>query len=183
MGTGKSLAMVGAMAPNSGIVGGATSFLVQEEELPFAGWSRGAMLALWMGYCAYTIIGVHSTWFIFGRDPLSVGIINGSLVSIDLWSFIHTLVFCGIGWCFPSNFWSVFAGGCLFEVVEVTIAWLQIIPNLEYGKRSLPIQFGIYGLIHLVTSWGQFCSANGFCTSARFESWANPNGDSHLRLA
>jgi len=106
-------------------------FAVREDELPFAGWSRGSMLALWMGYCAYTVIGVHSTWFIFGHDPLSVGIINGSLVSIDLWSFIHSLVFCGIGWCFPNNFWSVFAGGCLFEVVEMTIAWLQIIPNLE----------------------------------------------------
>ena len=160
----------------------------------------------------------------------TVGIINGSLVSIDLWSFIHTLVFCGIGWsvplfkcwahvqfvfrCFPSNFWSVFAGGCFFEVhgtatrdmnpmfagcrdddsvasdyskfrgrFHIKSPWLICAECRQYGKRSSPIQFGIYGLIRLVISWGQFCSANGLCTSARWQSWGNLNGDSHLRLA
>ena len=96
---------------------------VMAEELPFAGWSRASMLAMWMGYCAFTILGVHCTWWVFGRDPLSLVIIHGDLVrwplwmilfaadllmgcgvrddcrSIDVWSFIHTLVFFGIGWC------------------------------------------------------------------------------------
>eukprot|EP00470_Lotharella_oceanica_P011314 CAMPEP_0170179250 /NCGR_PEP_ID=MMETSP0040_2-20121228/17080_1 /TAXON_ID=641309 /ORGANISM="Lotharella oceanica, Strain CCMP622" /LENGTH=120 /DNA_ID=CAMNT_0010423211 /DNA_START=102 /DNA_END=464 /DNA_ORIENTATION=+ len=56
--------------------------------------------------------------FLAGYDPLNIALIATDYVSIDVWSFVHTFTFIGLGFLVPDQRLIFFCFGALWELVE-----------------------------------------------------------------
>ncbi len=66
--------------------------------------------------CAALVVSLHSLNFVTGYDPLHIVFISTDFVSIDLWSFVHTFTFAGLGFLVPSRMGLFFLFGAIWEV-------------------------------------------------------------------
>ncbi|KAL6072369.1 hypothetical protein QOT17_005508 [Balamuthia mandrillaris] len=72
--------------------------------------------------CLTLVVALHWVQKTLGWDPLAIPFVNGELVSIDSWSFIHVATFACLGFLFPCRpFWFLFYG-ILWEVLEHFLA-------------------------------------------------------------
>ncbi|GAB5355249.1 hypothetical protein AAMO2058_000189500 [Amorphochlora amoebiformis] len=91
---------------------------INDTDLPFAKISRATLVFYFLCCCAALVVTLHTMNFIAGYDPLDYGLIVTEYISIDLWSFIHTFTFIGLGFLVPDNAPIFFLFGCLWELTE-----------------------------------------------------------------
>ncbi|KCV68868.1 hypothetical protein H696_04287 [Fonticula alba] len=96
-------------------------------------------------------------------DPLSSLGINGPLVSIDLWSFLHVLWFAVCGFLYPGRMGTLMMYGILWEVVEWLMGglidqfWRERVVNLLWDLwfNLLGYRLGEYALIAVLERLGR----------------------------
>jgi len=82
------------------------------------------------------VIGMKSMHFWLGFDPLLIPIVDGDLVSIDMWSFVHTGTFLGLGFLVPDNMIQFFCFGLAWEVVEWTCQEVDTMGMNDFWRES-----------------------------------------------
>eukprot|EP00467_Chlorarachnion_reptans_P003429 CAMPEP_0114512912 /NCGR_PEP_ID=MMETSP0109-20121206/15255_1 /TAXON_ID=29199 /ORGANISM="Chlorarachnion reptans, Strain CCCM449" /LENGTH=116 /DNA_ID=CAMNT_0001692681 /DNA_START=170 /DNA_END=523 /DNA_ORIENTATION=- len=88
--------------------------------------------------------------FVAGYDPLDHGLIATEYVSIDLWSFIHTFTFLGLGFLVPDQMGMFFMFGALWELLEfiacnVNFMGVQAVWNERFVNTVWDLWFNSIG--------------------------------------
>mmetsp|Transcript_23344 Transcript_23344/g.41301 ORF Transcript_23344/g.41301 Transcript_23344/m.41301 type:complete len:160 (-) Transcript_23344:182-661(-) len=91
---------------------------IDDVDLPFAGTSRSWLVVYFLLCTAVLVVSLHTINYVAGYDPLNIALIATDYVSIDLWSFIHTFCFAGLGFLVPDHMGLFFVFGALWEVFE-----------------------------------------------------------------
>jgi len=89
---------------------------ISHDELPFPKSSRIQLIVYFLCCCSILVVTLHTMNFVTGYDPLDYGLIVTDYISIDVWSFIHTFTFVGLGFLVPGRMAMFFLFGALWEV-------------------------------------------------------------------
>eukprot|EP00466_Bigelowiella_natans_P003991 jgi/Bigna1/86890/estExt_fgenesh1_pg.C_140222 len=76
---------------------------ISHDELPFPKSSRIQLIVYFLCCCSILVVTLHTMNFVTGYDPLDYGLIVTDYISIDVWSFIHTFTFVGLGFLVPAS--------------------------------------------------------------------------------
>jgi len=84
--------------------------------------SRRNVMFIFLCIALSSVITLNVAQHLIGYDPLASKFINGDLVQIDSWSFIHLFVFACCGSVFPSNLSIYMLTGIIWEIIEYILA-------------------------------------------------------------
>ncbi|KAL6052086.1 hypothetical protein QOT17_018800 [Balamuthia mandrillaris] len=94
--------------------------------------------------CLTLVVALHWVQKTLGWDPLAIPFVNGELVSIDSWSFIHVATFACLGFLFPCRpFWFLFYG-ILWEVLEHFLAEDGVFWHLHLFSDEQVLNFSTF---------------------------------------
>eukprot|EP00051_Salpingoeca_urceolata_P006607 m.87323 g.87323 ORF g.87323 m.87323 type:complete len:156 (+) comp14905_c0_seq3:191-658(+) len=95
-----------------------------EAEVPFRK-QRWPLFFLYAAFCSFMVVAMHAFHAHMGGDPLVNQWFHGPMISIDTWSFMHVMLFFGIGALFPDLTWTIFAYGIVWEILEYGLTFTK----------------------------------------------------------
>mmetsp|Transcript_14317 Transcript_14317/g.17154 ORF Transcript_14317/g.17154 Transcript_14317/m.17154 type:complete len:157 (+) Transcript_14317:43-513(+) len=123
---------------------------ISHDELPFPKSSRIQLIVYFLCCCSILVVTLHTMNFVTGYDPLDYGLIVTDYISIDVWSFIHTFTFVGLGFLVPGRMAMFFLFGALWELLEfiacnINFMGVQAIWNERFVNTVWDLWFNSIG--------------------------------------